>query len=128
MRRNALCVFCLLLMVCCGVQNAYSVDRILRLHIEWNFDYQPIEGRTHIGFNLYEEGVHVWSFNDPAWRGGDMYFPTAANVGDTPDYVLTAYFSDGSESPNSAPFPFLITSVEEGIYLGVPVVVGITQN
>jgi PKD repeat protein len=71
------------------------------IHVEWG--YTPPSEPTVTGFKLYQEGVFVCQIQDPNASAMDCEVTLTAA---TTNFTLTASFSDGTESPHSAPFPF----------------------
>ena len=80
------------------------------IHIEWDYDQYsaPVDSEL-AAYRLYKEGVKACQFDYPYDFAGDCTF--ASNDG-LFNFTLTAIFEDGSESPHSAPFPFLLGSIE----------------
>ncbi len=76
------------------------------IHIEWTYDISqdtPVDG-----FRLYKENSAVCHTSDPTTRAMDCTFESPAG---TFDFYLSAY-SENSESPLSAPFPFTLQASE----------------
>jgi len=67
---------------------------------EWNA-YTPPQGITVAGFKLYKEGVLACTFTGATIVKGEC---TVDLVKASTPFTLTAMFSDGKESPHSAPF------------------------
>lgn len=88
----------------------YSFAATHNVHLEWTFDYQPIEGRTLAGYSLYKEGTKVCSTDTPTDRSMDC---TIESEDGTFDFTLTAFCSDGMESPHSASYTFALTATPE---------------
>ncbi len=76
------------------------------IHIEWDYEAYsaPIEAELS-GYRLYKEGVQICQFDRPYDFEGDCEFTSDNGLY---NFNLTAIFDDGSESPPSAPFPFLL--------------------
>ena len=74
------------------------------IHIEWG--YTPPSEPDITGFTLYQFGQPVCSTSNPDATSMDCEVNLVQEV---TDFTLTANFSDGSESPHSAPFPFSIS-------------------
>lgn len=79
--------------------NAY--ERTIKA--EWD-KYTPPVGLTTTGFKLYKEGVVACSFTGQAIVSGEC---TVDLVKASTPFTLTALFSDGNESPHSAPFTLI---------------------
>jgi hypothetical protein len=76
------------------------------IHIEWDYEtYLAPEGLELTAYRLYKEGVEVCQFDYPDDFAGDCEFQSENGRF---NFTLTAVFDDGSESPESAPFPFLL--------------------
>jgi len=76
------------------------------IHIEWDFESQDIPDDLELSaYRLYQEGNQVCQFDSPYDFEGDCEFQS--NDGRY-NFTMTAVFDDGSESPGSAPFPFLL--------------------
>jgi PKD repeat protein len=71
------------------------------IHVEWG--YTPPSEPAVAGFKLYQEGTRVCQTGNPAATAMDC---PVTLVSDTTSFTLTATFTDGTESPHSAPFPF----------------------
>ena len=71
------------------------------IHVEWG--YTPPSEPAVTGFKLYQEGAFACQTQDPAATAMDCEVTLSA---ETTNFTLTATFSDGTESPHSAPFPF----------------------
>ncbi|MCI5120041.1 MAG: PKD domain-containing protein, partial [Candidatus Electrothrix sp. AUS4] len=85
----------------------YSFAENHSVHIEWTYDYQPIEGKTLVGYRLYKEGAEICVGNTPTPSYMDCTFESEEG---TFDFTLTSFFSDGSESPHSEPFTFTLNA------------------
>ena len=77
------------------------------IHIEWG--YTPPSDPPLSGFHLYQEGTLACTINNPEATAIDCNMSLEK---DTTNFTLTAIFSDGSESPQWAPFPFSIPNDE----------------
>jgi len=90
------------------------------IHIEWDFDSQGIpDGLELSAYRLYQEGNQVCQFDSPYDFAGDCEFQS--NSGRY-NFTLTAVFDDGSESPGSASFPFVLgtgSKMQPGALLAV---------
>ena len=74
------------------------------IHVEWG--YTPPSEPAVIGYNLYQEGVFVCKTDTPTATTMDCSVDLATA---TTNFTLTATFSDGTESPHSAPFAFTLS-------------------
>ncbi len=72
------------------------------IHAEWA-GYTAPSGYTKSGFNLYQEGVLACQTQSATATSLDC---TVSLSADTTNFTLTAAFSNGTESPHSAPFAF----------------------
>ena len=74
------------------------------IHLEWDYDqYSSSVDSELSAYRLYKDGVKTCQFDYPYDFAGDCNF--ASNNG-LFNFTLTAVFEDGTESPQSAPFPF----------------------
>ena len=71
------------------------------IHVEWG--YTPPSEPALTGFKLYQEGAFACQTQDAATTTMDCQVTLTA---ETTNFTLTATFSDGTESPHSAPFAF----------------------
>lgn len=90
------------------------------IHIEWGYT-PPIEPKV-TGFTLYQTGSKVCFFPGDTVSSGDC---SVTLISKNTDFTLTANFSDGTESPHSAPFTFSVdvvpTKIQVTVYQeGVP--------
>ena len=74
------------------------------IHVEWG--YTPPSEPAVTGYKLYQEGVFVCETDAPTATAMDC---TVTLTTATTNFTLTATFSDGTESPHSAPFAFTLT-------------------
>ena len=86
------------------------------IHLEWTYDYQPIEGRVLAGYYLYKEGVKICTSTNPADRAMDCSFESQEG---TFDFTLTAFCTDGFESPHSDPYTFTLSSTSNPEFAAV---------
>lgn len=77
------------------------------IHVEYG--YTPPTEPAVTGFKLYQEGVSVCQTNNPLDRTLDC---DVKIVKTSTLFTLTAMFSDNTESPQSAPFNFTVSSSE----------------
>lgn len=75
------------------------------IHVEWG--YTPPTSPEVTGYKLYQEGALACQTQDPNATAMDCQVSLAK---DTTNFTLTATFSDSTESPHSAPFPFTSTT------------------
>lgn len=91
-----------LIFVCCVFATmAAAADH--SIHIEWG--YTPPSEPAVTGYRLYNEGASACETQNPLATSMDC---SVSLTQDTTNFTLTALFSDGSESPHSAPFPFTV--------------------
>ena len=88
----------------------YSFAATHNIHIEWTYDLQPVEGRTLAGYYLYKEGTKICTSNNSTDRAMDCDFESANG---TFNFTLTAFSTDGTESPHSIPYTFTVTTTSE---------------
>ncbi len=90
------------------------------IHIEWDYEtYSAPENLELSAYRLYKEGVQVCQFDYPYDFAGDCEFQSENGRF---NFTLTAVFDDGSESPSSTPFPFLLGTdrkAQTGVMLAV---------
>jgi len=75
------------------------------IHVEWG--YTPPSSPAVTGYKLYQEGALACQTQDPNATAMDCQVSLTQ---DTTNFTLTATFSDSTESPHSAPFPFTSTA------------------
>ena len=76
------------------------------IHIKWDYESQDVpDGLELSAYRLYQEGNQVCQFDSPYDFEGNCEFQSDNG---RYNFTLTAVFDDGSESPGSAPFPFLL--------------------
>ena len=80
------------------------------INLQWSYDYQPIEGKTLEGYHLYKEGTRICTTNTPENRAMDCSFESLPG---TYEFTLTAYCTEGDESPHSAPYSFTLSSTSD---------------
>ena len=95
----------LLTLLCCLLPTFAAAATTRSIHVEWG--YTPPSTPAVTGFKLYQEGTFACLNNDPAATSMDCQVTLTA---DTTNFTLTATFSDGTESPHSAPFSFTATA------------------
>jgi hypothetical protein len=71
------------------------------IHVEWG--YTPPNEPEVTGFQLYQEGNASCFWEGADTNAGDCTVVLTAEI---TNFTLTATFSDGTESPHSAPFAF----------------------
>lgn len=100
-------VVCLLLLV--GIifpLPAFALS-LHKVHLDWDYENQPVEGESLAGFRLYKEGELVCQINDPAVRSADCHVQSEEG---TFHFTLTAFYSGGTETPHSSPYTFTLSS------------------
>ncbi|MDD2467509.1 MAG: PKD domain-containing protein [Desulfobulbus sp.] len=90
----------LLALLICGLSIAVSAAA-QSIHVEWG--YTPPTEPEVTGFKLYQEGVAACQTQNPNATAMDCEVTFTAA---TTNFTLTVTFSDGTESPHSAPFAF----------------------
>lgn len=91
----------LLVMLVCSLPVFATAVTTQSIHVEWG--YTPPSAPAVTGFKLYQEGAFACQTQDAAATAMDCQVTLTA---DTTNFTLTATFSDGTESPHSAPFAF----------------------
>ena len=71
------------------------------IHVEWG--YTPPSTPAVSGFKLYQEGSFVCQVKNPKATAMDCAVTLTTDI---THFTLTAAFTDGTESPHSAPFAF----------------------
>ena len=94
-------IFRLLIAILCSLPGFAAAATTQSIHVEWG--YTPPSEPAVSGFKLYQEGVFACQTQDPAATSMDCQVTLSAA---TTNFTLTAAFSDGTESPHSAPFSF----------------------
>ena len=92
----------LLTFACCIIASMAAAAEH-SIHIEWG--YTPPSEPAVTGYRLYKEGVPACETQNPFATSMDC---SVSLTQDTTNFTLTALFSDGSESPHSASFPFTV--------------------
>ena len=75
------------------------------IHVEWSYEYTPIDGRTLVGFALYKENIEVAVWNTPDKREGDCLLE--ADSGEY-NFTLVAIMNDDVRSPMSDVYKFTL--------------------
>ena len=100
----------LLTSLCCLIPGlSIAADTTQSIHLEWAYDYQPVEGQSLAGYHLYKEGVKVCTTNTPEDKAMDCDIESETG---TYSFTLTAFYSDNTESPHSPPYEFQIGEVD----------------
>lgn len=94
-------IYFLLTLFCCLPTYAVAASSYT-IHAEWT-GYTAPTGLTVSGFKLYQEGTLACQTQTATATSLDCSVSLAA---DTTNFTLTAAFTDGTESPHSAPFAF----------------------
>jgi PKD repeat protein len=79
------------------------------LDIDFSFTAPADPAKQLLGYRLYKEGERVCATTEPNASRMDCAILTGEG---TYDFTLTAYYSDDTESPASASFPFSISSTQ----------------
>ncbi len=77
-----------------------------KVHLDWDYDDQAVEGESLVGFRLYKEGVLIAQINDPSARSADCRLQSEEG---TFTFTLTALYSRGTETPHSSPYTFTLS-------------------
>ncbi len=102
--KNYLLFFLLLLIVSPAI--SYGSE-MTTLQVDFAFDTSQLTNKYLSGFRLYKEGTQVCETYQADATTINCDIPT--EVG-TFDFSLSATYTDGTESPQSAPFSFTVTS------------------
>ncbi|HIP39357.1 MAG TPA: hypothetical protein EYG88_08280 [Desulfocapsa sulfexigens] len=89
------------------------------IHIEWDYDQSSAPTGLELeSYRLYKDGVQICEFDRPYDFEGDCVFVSDNGLY---NFNLTAVFNDGSESPLSEAFPFLLgpKKANTGVILAV---------
>ncbi len=78
-----------------------------KVHLDWDYEDQVVEGEFLVGFRLYKEGVLVSQIDDPAARSADCQVESEEG---TFNFTLTAFYSGGTETPHSSPYTFTLSA------------------
>lgn len=84
-----------------------SAASLHKVHLDWDYEDQVVEGESLVGFRLYKEGVLVAQINDPTARSADCHLQSEEG---TFTFTLTAFYSKGTETPHSSPYTFTLSS------------------
>ena len=98
----------LLITLLCCLPTLAAAATTQSIHVEWG--YTPPSEPAVIGFKLYQEGAFACQVQNPDATSMDCQVTLSAA---TTNFTLTAAFSDGTESPHSAPFTFATPSASE---------------
>jgi len=78
------------------------------IHLEWDYESYTAPVNAELSsYLLYKDGVKVCQFDSPYDFEGDCEILSENGVF---DFTLSAVFDDGTESPQSAPFSFMLGS------------------
>lgn len=89
----------------CSLQVGAFAATTQTIHVEWGYTAPSSPAVT--GFKLYQEGALACQTQNPNAKTLDCQVSLTK---DTTNFTLTATFSDNTESPHSAPFPYTIPS------------------
>lgn len=94
----------LLFSLCCFIPGFSSAAVTPHdIHIEWSYDYQPTDGKILAGYHLYKDGIQVCTTDNPEDKTMDCIIDSEPG---TFNFTLTAFHTDGTESPHSPPYSF----------------------
>lgn len=88
-----------------------ALDHDYEVSVEFSFDANSVPGKEVSGYRLYKEGINLCE--ESAVQPQIMSCTVKAPG--TFDFTLSVLFSDGSESPQSSPFTFSVTSTDAAI-------------
>lgn len=77
------------------------------IRIEWRYDFQPVSGKVLSGYKLYKEGIEVCSTTTATDTAMDCILESEPG---TYSFTLTAVTLDGTESPASDPYTFILAA------------------
>lgn len=122
-KKPALLVHLAIITLFCGVLLSGPAVAAIKEHqiqIEYAFDPSAVPDKTVVGYHLYKDGELVCDLDatDPHLLECAVTTPTGKF-----DFTMTAVYNDGSTSPHSAPFPYIIVD-ETSPLLGLMVLTG----
>lgn len=96
-----------------------DTSQLRTLQIALTFDSTAIKEKTLAGYRLYEDSRMVCETGDPSVTNISCNFMTTDGAH---SYELAAYFTDGTESPKSPAFEFIIgeSNLMNSIELAIP--------
>jgi hypothetical protein len=99
----------LLLVILIGVfSSTFSLAASLhKVHLDWDYEDQVVEGEVLAGFRLYKEGVRIYQIDNPVARSVDCRIESEEG---TFNFTLTAFYSGGTETSHSSPYTFTLSS------------------
>ncbi len=99
-------IILLLLALCYSIPGfSFAAVSSHDIHIEWFYNFQPFDEKVLSGYHLYKEGVRVCTTDIP--EGNTMDCMVDSEPG-TFNFTLTAFHSDGTESPHSPSYSFYL--------------------
>ena len=101
----------LLLFFLCSMPVMATAATTTAIHVEWG--YTPPSEPAVSGFRLFREGTPVCRTKNAKATAMDCKVSIAA---ETTPFTLTATFTNGTESPHSAPFLFKLDDDGDGIH------------
>ena len=105
-------LLCLTLFLVCWMPGLATAATTAAIHVAWS-PYTPPSPLALSGFRLFREGVPVCRTTNARATAMDCTVSIAA---ETTPFTLTATFTNGTESPHSAPFLFKLDGDGDGIY------------
>ena len=66
----------------------YTFAATQDIHIEWTYNYEPVDGRTLAGYHLYKEGIQTCTSSTPDTSAMDCTFESDDG---TFNFTLTAF-------------------------------------
>ncbi len=102
--KNKLLFFLFLLLLCPTLSTGAEMRM---LDVEFSYTAPDYLANQLVGYKLYKENVEVCATTDPSVAKISCDFPSETG---SFDFTLTAYFSNGIESPASPSFSFTIPS------------------
>ena len=117
-------VFFLFLIVLCSLTASYETVHAKEhfIHIQFQYNINAIPEKQVEGYNLYKAGEAICNTSLSRSETQDFECSFESPGGSFP-FTLTALFSDGTESPHSAPFSLLLVD-ESTAVLGLQVLSG----
>lgn len=117
-------VFFLFLIVICSLTASYETVHAKEhsIHIQFQYNINAIPEKQVQGYNLYKAGEAICNTSLSRSETQDFECSFESPGGSFP-FTLTALFSDGTESPHSAPFSLLLVD-ESTAVLGLQVLSG----
>ena len=93
-------------------KSAFALDQVYDIEVQFSFDAQPPAGVDVSGYRLYKDGTALCEESG----SGAQTLNCAVDTPGAYDFTLSVLYTDGSESPQSAPYEFVVTDEMVAIY------------